>query len=166
VDTVVPPAEDWDFLFKAAPFIDCLKCNQHEARSVTGKTDMKAALTALEKLGIPLTVISLAEKGLLLSYNGVRYGIPPFAIKSADATGAGDAFMAGVIAKLSQSDGCELNERIGASEERLLDTAVFASACGAQAVTARGCLAGAEKSAVLELLRGQEERVRAGIESF
>jgi len=166
VDTVIPPSGSWEFLFKAASFIDCLKCNQYEARSLTGRTDMNAALAALEELRIPLTVISLAQSGLLVSYNNVRYKIPAFKVENIDSVGAGDAFMAGMIAQLSRGERRSLRAQFGGSKEWLLETILFASACGAQAVTARGCLAGVEKAAVLNLLREQEKRVRAGIESF
>ncbi|MBN1799633.1 MAG: carbohydrate kinase family protein [Spirochaetales bacterium] len=166
VDTVVPPREDWEFLFKAAPFIDIIKCNQYEAQSITGKTDMQAALSGLQELGIPLTVISLAQNGLLLSYNGVRYRVPAFNIQLVDATGAGDAFNAGLIKKLVQWQGSDLAERLNNSGERLLEAVIFAQACGARAVTVRGCLAGVKKSAVLKLLREQEKTIMAGIGSF
>jgi fructokinase len=166
VDTVVPPRENWHYLNKTAPFIDVLKCNQYEARSFTGRSDLNAALAALEKVGVPLTVISLAENGLLFSYNKVRYKVPGFKVRYVDSAGAGDAFMAGMLANLSQGDGRSLKARLGGSEERLLDMVLYAAACGAQAVTARGCLAGVKKSAVLKLLREEEQRVMRGVEKF
>jgi len=166
VDTVIPPQGNWNFLYQAAPFIDFLKCNQYEAQSITGKSDMKAALAALEKLGIPLTVVSLAKNGLLFSYNNLCYKVPPFKVRNIDSAGAGDAFNAGIIIKLAQWQGGSLQEQLKDSEARFFDTILFAAASGAKAVTARGCLAGVERSAVLKLLGEQAEKVMAGIESF
>jgi sugar/nucleoside kinase (ribokinase family) len=166
VDTVFPPNGNWGFLFESAPFIDLLKCNQYEACSLTGMTDMQAALKQLSELEIPLVIISLADKGLLFSYNKACYMVPAFHVPCLDPSGAGDACNAGIIKKLIESEGSSLKERFEDSEEKLLDTIMFGAAAGASAVTKPGCLSGVSEENVAGLIREQRKRILSGIERF
>jgi ribokinase len=166
VDTVVPPDENWGFLFESAPFIDLLKCNQYEAYSLTGMKDMKAALKKLSGLGIPLTIISLAGEGLLFSYNKAHYMVPAFKVPCSDPSGAGDACNAGIMRKLAEWEGSSIKERLQDSEKKLFDTIIFGAAAGASAVTGHGCFAGVSDENVTELIRDQGERILSGIEKF
>jgi sugar/nucleoside kinase (ribokinase family) len=166
VDTVYPQDGNWGFLFESAPFIDLLKCNRYEAYSLTGMKDMRAALNKLSTLGIPLTIISLADRGLLFSYNKACYMVRAFHVPCPDPSGAGDACNAGIIKKLSELEGSGLKDRFGDSEEKLFDTIIFGAAAGASAVTEHGCVSGVSREHVEGLIREQGERLLSGIERF
>jgi sugar/nucleoside kinase (ribokinase family) len=163
VDTVVPPIEDWQFLRDALPFIDVLKLNEYEALSFTHTNNPNNALAALSGSGVPLVIVSLADRGLLSSYEGTRHEVPAFTVPCVDPQGAGDAFAAGMIRKLSSCEGCTLAEKLSDTNGRLFDTILFASACGASAVTRNGCTAGVTARSVRELLSSQGPAVRSRI---
>ena len=76
--------------------------------------------------------------------------MPSFSVEAVDATGAGDGFMAGMLAGLL-AEPAILAEPTGAA---LLPLVRFANAVGALTTTARGAIPALPKrAAVLELLR-------------
>jgi fructokinase len=84
------------------PFVDLLKVNEIELELLTGSSDPEIASQSLLELGPPLCVATLGPEG---SYVRVADGgahIAPFRVKTVDATGCGDAFIAGLLWQLVQ----------------------------------------------------------------
>jgi sugar/nucleoside kinase (ribokinase family) len=75
----------------------------------------------------------------------------------------GNAFNAGLIKALMQSNGDALSDRIGSDNEFLLTEMIYASACGAAAVTEYGCCVGVSEERVARLIAGQGDAVRSGV---
>jgi ribokinase len=78
--------------------LDYFVPNESEAETITGITvrNVEGAKTCAEKLvasGIRRVIITLGSKGSLLAGGGLSEHVPPFAVKSVDSTGAGDAFI-------------------------------------------------------------------------
>ncbi|MGC1375848.1 MAG: carbohydrate kinase family protein [Anaerolineales bacterium] len=162
---VVPSSGGWEYFREAAHWIDVLHCNDYEAKSLTDTGDAQAALAALVKLGIALPIVSQGDQALLCAYQGRAWSIPAFRVESVDATGAGDAFTAGLIKKLVESDGKWLEEKLGI-ETKLLDAIVFGEAAGASCVTALGCTPAVSEENVMRLLDGQSRELFSRITSY
>lgn len=85
---------------KLAPLIkltDILLPNKMGALTFTGATNLNEAAQKLLALGPRIVVITLAEKGCLVKTEKETLEVPAFRVKTVDATGAGDAFNAGLI---------------------------------------------------------------------
>ena len=140
---------------KSARFIDIFHCNNDEAKSMTGIEDEKQAVKELLSLGITLPVISMGERGLICGYKNSLYIFPPFRINLADATGAGDAFCAGVMRKIIDFKGRSLKKIFLLDENELMDAMLYGAAVGAVCVTAAGTTTNVCEQKVNELIKDQ-----------
>lgn len=111
------------------PYIDLLFLNQDEARMLTGSADPEAAAGYLRRLGALDVVVKLGAEGcaVITSDSSARY--PGFKVETVDTTGAGDCFVGGFLAGLSE----------GAAYP---EAARLANAVGAMSVRALGGIAG------------------------
>jgi fructokinase len=80
-----------------------VKCNQAEARLLTGEDDPERAADSLVAGGARHVVVTLGAEGALLR-GELRADVPGEPAAVVDATGAGDAFLGVLIARLSASD--------------------------------------------------------------
>ena len=145
-------------LLKCGKFTDILHINDYEARLITGKKDVKQALDFLVKSGFKFAVITCGGDNTVFSYNGKTYEMGVLPVKCVDSTGAGDAFTSGLIAKLSKIKGKTIKEKIK-DEKTLLDLILFASACGALAVTQTGCTGGISLKKAMALAAKYKNRL-------
>jgi fructokinase len=82
-----------------------VKCNQAEARLMTGEVDPEAAATALLAAGARHVIVTLGVRGAILRAKGMRLDVrarPATALRS--TVGAGDVFAGVLIARLGQTD--------------------------------------------------------------
>jgi ribokinase len=78
--------------------LDYFVPNESEAETITGVAvrNVEGARKCTEKLvegGIRRVIITLGANGSLLAGHGVSEHVPPFAVRSVDSSGAGDAFI-------------------------------------------------------------------------
>jgi fructokinase len=109
------------------PEVDLVKLNETELVLLTGSEALESGARSLLDRGPSLCVITLGEKG---SYYQSRAGgkfVLPFQVKTVDATGCGDAFIAGLLTRLVRA-GKPLNEF---SPGELEDALRYANAVGA-----------------------------------
>jgi sugar/nucleoside kinase (ribokinase family) len=98
--------------------VDLLFCNEDEALQLTGRTDLKTALTELS-IKVQTLVVTKGPDGATAIENGERISIPAAPVgEVVDTTGAGDLFAAGFLAARCK----------GASLERCLWTGAIAAA--------------------------------------
>ena len=95
---IVNPAPGQPVDMRALAGLDYLVPNESEAETITGIAvrsveDAKKCADKLMGGGIGRVIITLGAKGSLLAGHGVSEHLPPFAVKSIDSTGAGDAFI-------------------------------------------------------------------------
>ncbi len=109
------------------PYVDYFTPNEKEAMKITGAASVEEALERLNDR-LPLAMVKLSEKGCILRRNGVTQHIPGVEVDYVDATGAGDAFLAGLLYGIFYGYGPEDCVRLG-------------NITGASAVTRIGCLA-------------------------
>ena len=82
------------------PHVDLLKVNEVELEILTGSADPDTASQKLLALGPELCVVTLGPEGSFFRVAGGGEYVPPFRVKTVDATGCGDAFVAGLIWQL------------------------------------------------------------------
>ena len=95
---IVNPAPGQPVDMRALAGLDYFVPNESEAETITGIVvrsieDAKKCADKLTRGGIRRVIITLGAKGSLLAGQGVSEHLPPFAVKSIDSTGAGDAFI-------------------------------------------------------------------------
>jgi len=84
------------------PCCAVVKLASDEIEYATGRRDPAGALEALERLGVPLPVVTLGAQGALLSCRGRRLQVAAPAVKVVDTTGAGDGFVAALLYGLTR----------------------------------------------------------------
>jgi sugar/nucleoside kinase (ribokinase family) len=77
--------------------VDLLFANEDEALQLTGRSDLKSALTELS-IKVPTLVVTKGAEGAIAIENGERISIPAAPVSDVvDTTGAGDLFAAGFL---------------------------------------------------------------------
>ena len=114
-----------DDLVPSLPLIDFITPNEDEARYFTGRDTPEAMADEFLARGVKNVIVKLGSRGCLLKNAELCLALPGFPVEAADATGAGDNFIAGFASELLRGSG---------TEEALL----FANACGAICTTAVG----------------------------
>jgi ribokinase len=95
---ILNPAPGQPVDMSALAGLDYFVPNESEAETITGIAvgNVEDAKRCAEKLvagGIRRVIVTLGANGSLLAGRGVSEHVPPFAVKSIDSTGAGDAFI-------------------------------------------------------------------------
>jgi ribokinase len=96
---ILNPAPGQPVEMRALTDVDYFVPNESEAETITGVAvrNIEDAKKCAEKLvtggGIRRVIITLGANGSLLAGRGISEHVPPFAVKSIDSTGAGDAFI-------------------------------------------------------------------------
>lgn len=113
---------------------DVLKFSEEELTLLTGTTTLdEATRTITAQYPEKLIVITLGKDGAVYHLNGKSKIIAGKALKPVDTTGAGDAFVSGLLAGLSQAADWK-------NDEVLSEVIRKANASGALATTAKGAM--------------------------
>lgn len=115
---------------------------------VTGPAAAREAALAMRERGAKTVIITMGEKGVLLSEPERSLHFPPYKIKAADTTAAGDAF-AGALA-VFLAEGNALEKAVG-----------MASAAGALCATRIGAQPSLPSRAELEKFLNSSETPKA-----
>jgi sugar/nucleoside kinase (ribokinase family) len=81
-----------------------VKCNQAEARLITGETDPEAAAASLLAAGAQHVIVTRGVGGAILRAKGMRLDASARPARVRSTIGAGDAFLGVMIAGLGQTD--------------------------------------------------------------
>jgi fructokinase len=125
-----PPHYTRAILEKLMRGVGVLKLNVEELELLTGwfsgyKTEADRIEALQDQFHIPTIVVTKGSRGAVMLIDGVFYEHPGFRVDMADTVGSGDAFLAGLIFKISQ----------GTSPPEAIQ---FASAMGALIATYSG----------------------------
>lgn len=130
-----------DSLRAVLPLIDIFTPNEKEAMKITGCGSPAEALAALATY-VSLPVVKIGREGCLIWQNGQAVQVLPSPFAAVDTTGAGDAFLGGLVFGLS----------LGWDVYR---AARLANYTGGNAATAIGCLtAPVDRAAALKFAEG------------
>lgn len=86
--------------------VDLLFCNEQEALMYTNTQDLEAALAAL-RLKSQMVVITLSEKGALITTQDEQFNVAGRQVIAVDANGAGDAFAGAFLYALNANLGLQ-----------------------------------------------------------
>ncbi|WCJ36568.1 pfkB-like carbohydrate kinase family protein [Euphorbia peplus] len=129
---------------------DIIKISEDEIVFLTGGDDPNDDDVVLKKLFHPnlkLLIVTEGSKGCRYYTKAFKGRVAGVKVKAVDTTGAGDAFVGGLLSSLA-SDLSILKD-----ERRLREALLFGNACGAVTVTERGAIpALPSREAVLKLL--------------
>jgi len=140
------------------PRSNIVKLSQEELEFATSNTGNSATIIQMatglvdDYPSIKLLCVTLGERGSMAfwrSSNGIEHlQATSYPVTAVDTTGAGDAFMAGLLHHVVVNG---LNELI-AHKQTLKSALMFANACGALAVTKRGAIAAMPYASEVESL--------------
>jgi fructokinase len=119
------------------PFADILKVSQEELELITGSADLGEGAAFFREQGIAVVMITLGAEGCFYCYPGGTGRLPAYRVKAVDTTGAGDAFLGGVLYWLSRLTLAEIATLSRADFETIID---FAGATGALTTTKTGAI--------------------------
>ncbi|EIF0982456.1 aminoimidazole riboside kinase [Escherichia coli] len=121
-------------LRQALQLADVVKLSEEEWRLISGKTQNDRDICALAKeYEIAMLLVTKGAEGVVVCYRGQVHHFAGMSVNCVDSTGAGDAFVAGLLTGLS-STGLSTDDR---EMRRIID---LAQRCGALAVTAKGAM--------------------------
>ena len=121
-------------LRQALQLADVVKLSEEEWRLISGKTQNDRDICALAKeYEIAMLLVTKGAEGVVVCYRGQVHHFAGMSVNCVDSTGAGDAFVAGLLTGLS-STGLSTDER---EMRRIIN---LAQRCGALAVTAKGAM--------------------------
>ncbi|KAE9530261.1 aminoimidazole riboside kinase [Testudinibacter aquarius] len=122
-------------VMQAVELADVLKFSEEELTLLTETDTLEQALkTITDYYPQKLIIVTMGKKGALVHLNGEQQLISGKAVQAVDTTGAGDAFVGGLLAGLSQTANWQ-------AWENLVPIIHQANACGALATTAKGAMA-------------------------
>ena len=123
---------------------DILKLSDDELFWLTQCNDWDKALEKLQQhYQAPLTLVTKGSEGSIVLWQGKTFSFDSYHVNSVDTTGAGDAFVAGLLSSIASS---------GMPEDKLMleSMMTIASACGALATTKKGALTALPDSSFLQ----------------
>jgi fructokinase len=127
-------ARHW--ILEALPLAEVLKVSRDEVAFLTEIDEPDRAAAVLQRAGPPLVVVTLGAAGAYLRAGSSEATVAGFDVDAVDPTGAGDAFVAGLLARLVE--GAEWpGER---PPDELRDAVRFANAAAALSTTQVGAI--------------------------
>ncbi len=130
---------------------DVLKISEEELEFITGEKDIDQGVAKLKSYNISLILITLGSEGSYVFLNGEKAHVEAMKVEAVDTTGAGDAFVSGILYKLEKRREGIANLSI----EEAKEIARFASVSGGLAASTKGAMTALPTiSQVEQILRG------------
>ncbi|WGY47290.1 MULTISPECIES: aminoimidazole riboside kinase [unclassified Vibrio] len=127
------PSELINVVMQAVALADVAKFSEQELMQLTRTASIEDGLQALRSYDLPLTVITQGAKGALVVTAEGQQLLSGKAVKPVDTTGAGDAFVGGLLATLAQHEQWQ-------TEPSIHEAVQSANGCGALATTEKGAM--------------------------
>lgn len=128
------------------PEVDLVKVNEIELQLLTDQKELDPSAKTLLDMGSKLCVVTLGQQGSYYQTRGSSAFIPGFPVRTVDATGCGDAFIAGLLVQLVR-DGKHLDDL---SSERLSAALRYANAVGALTARSLGVIPALPRASQVE----------------
>lgn len=120
-------------VLQAIALADVVKFSEEELLFLTSTSDLESGISKIAQYNNALILITMGAKGALVIHDGSVELIAGKAIKPIDTTGAGDAFVGGIIARLAQDNDWNKATVIAKAVD-------WANGCGALATTQKGAM--------------------------
>ncbi|NAW86370.1 aminoimidazole riboside kinase [Photobacterium halotolerans] len=118
---------------QAIELADVVKFSDDELLFLTQTENLEQGLAAIKPYHHPLVLITQGAKGALVLFNNTCELVTGQTVSPVDTTGAGDAFVGGLLAKLAQYPAWT-------NSETIRDAVRWANGCGALATTQKGAM--------------------------
>lgn len=128
---------------------DILKFSEEELLWLTKETELEGAIKKINDYPAYLKIVTQGAKGCLVFTSKKQIAISAYHVTSIDTTGAGDAFMAGLLAAIATLG-------INDDDEYFMKIITQAAACGALATTRKGAINAAPTRKELEEFINQQ----------
>ncbi|GAE33553.1 aminoimidazole riboside kinase [Halalkalibacter akibai] len=115
---------------------DVVKISEEELEFLTGESDLDRGIEKLASYQIPVLLVTFGGEGSYLHLNGQTVHVPAMKIQTVDTTGAGDAFVSGILYHLNEED----RSLKDIPMERWQEIVRFASVSGARAASTHGAM--------------------------
>jgi fructokinase len=115
---------------------DVLKISEEELTFITGETDIEKGCKALNRYKIPITFVTLGAEGSYFFYKGDLKHVPAMKVDAVDTTGAGDAFVSGLLYSIDE----QVEDINDLSIEDIEKMVKFASVSGGLAASKKGAM--------------------------
>ncbi len=129
------PEDALEQIKEILPYADLLKVNETECALLTNRTDEAGAMELLAA-GPELVVVTRGVNGSLLFADNIRLSMPAFQVNTVDAVGCGDAFVAGMLVRLTAGTNWKKN----LVEPYLDESLKYANAVGALTALKHGVI--------------------------
>lgn len=128
------PSQIQEVVMSAVNLADVVKFSEEELTFLTDTDTLDTALDALNAAPNKLIIVTLGARGALAVYNDERRVIEGTKVEQViDTTGAGDAFVGGLLAKLSQNAEWRSWSQVEAAVR-------WGNGCGVLATTQKGAM--------------------------
>ncbi|WP_404332540.1 carbohydrate kinase [Mesobacillus maritimus] len=136
------------------PFADIVKVSDEELEFITGIEDVEKALQSLFIGNVKVVVFTKGASGADLVFKANQYTSNGYSVEVKDTTGAGDAFIGGLLFKLLEmsANPSNVEELLRLNHEEVLR---FANASGALTTTGKGAISALPTKEEIELLIAQ-----------
>ena len=124
LDTVWDATDRWTRILPCLPYVDVFTPSLAEARAITREHELESVARALQRAGAGDVVLKLGPDGCYVAGIG---RVAPVRVRALDETGAGDAFVAGLLFGLLQGWPLERAARMANAMGALATTAIGAS---------------------------------------
>jgi len=118
------------------PTADLLKVSAEELTFITGEQSIDAGMAALTARGVPVVVVTLGEEGCAYVWGPYRGRVTTTPRPAVDTTGAGDAFVAGLLYGLTRVS----TSHLALSHDEVKNILGFANTVAGHVVTKRGAI--------------------------
>ncbi len=123
----------YDAVRQAARQVDILKMSEEEWYGLTESVDFTTALARIADYPARIKIMTCGAQGALVIWQEQVFHFAGYRVDSLDTTGAGDAFMAGLLSAIASRGWPTTPHELSAMVTQ-------ASACGALATTQKGAL--------------------------
>jgi len=154
LDLLVNPDEPYEWLQGNWNKIDVVHYNYGEGVQITKKHSIPDMVKWFIGNEVKLAIISDGANGCCYGFNNEIVHIEAYRAEEMDATGAGDAMVAGIITRLLeiQSSNRE-NQLLSIEKNAMKEIIAFGSACGAVAVQSLGCISDISRHKVEAMMK-------------
>ena len=136
-------------------YADVIKISDEELEFITGTADEHKAADFLFSKGIKIFIYTMGKDGAKLFTPKFRCSGSGFKVKAIDTTGAGDAFLGGLVGKM-MNDGKGIEDIDEAYAETLV---TYANACGAIVSSRQGAISSMPDAAEIKVFINSQEAV-------
>ena len=119
------------------PYTDILKVSHEELELITDTSDLQEGTAALYDYGIQVVLVTLGPEGCFYRYPGGIGKMATYPVQVVDTTGAGDAFLGGVLYWFSELTLQGISKLPQGEFEKVIN---FANGMGALSTTKKGGL--------------------------